>query len=692
MPMRWKLLILLLCISVVPILVLRTMSKRASSGVAQQLAAQEEITLIKRSETELLRLVEDHANLTGRDKSLLEAMVIMQASAAETALAKAPPANAKLDWARRLPAGDINTMGRGRSQKQKIEFSPGLILVAPKADSPATDQDAAKLSGIESELKSIAERHPDLVVRQMIVLKDGLTAIMPGPLELPPRFDPTQAPWFKSALQGGSVVWGKAHLDTISGEPVMAVAKPFGSSGRDLSGAAIIVANVSTLLKKDRHATSFSPAIKSFLVRTDQNNALEVVVKEENLPRGRNRFLPQNREYLTSRDRQKLSAVAGRLLQKKSGVMELDYEGAASMWAYSPVNWQELALVMIVPRQDLIAEAAAARENVLQKIDDHVWNTSILLAIVLSAIVVIALVSSRTVTLRLKEILLAVNKLEQGDLEAEVHIRGRDEIASLGRAYNRMLPALRERLQLKESLALAKEVQTSLLPSQDLQIPGLRVSGTSKYCDETGGDFFDWIAMGDPNEPHYVLLAGDVTGHGAPAALLMTTIRAFLRAEVAREGNLAKAISAANRLLCEDTFGSGRFVTLFALEVNILERNLFWVKAGQHPGLLLNQGREDVMELSGPGLTMGVDPDYIYESNHLALQTDCIIAITTDGIPEAMGPDGAMFGMDRLKEIMHRATDSPGSLIEQAFSELELHQKGQLQEDDYTLLAAQIKL
>ena len=236
-----------------------------------------------------------------------------------------------------------------------------------------------------------------------------------------------------------------------------------------------------------------------------------------------------------------------------------------------------------MPRKDLVAEAAAAREKVLQRIEDHIWSTRILVIGVIALILIVALVSSRTVTLRLNKMLSAVRQLEKGNLSAEVDIRGRDEIGALGMAFNHMLPALRERLRLKESLNLAHEVQVSLLPKRDLDLPGLKVSGASRYCDETGGDFFDFIPLNGEEEARYVLLAGDVTGHGAQAALLMATVRAFLRAELCAGKELALAITTANRLLCRDTFGSGRFVTLFALQIDSEQGLMSWVKAGTAP-------------------------------------------------------------------------------------------------------------
>ena len=694
MSIRWKLLILFLCISIVPILVLRTMSQNASSGMGRDLAQQEELTLIKRSKTELKRMVEDHARLAGRDKSLLEAMVALQAFTVESALSKAEPAASGVQWVHRMKSFSGGGMGggsgEGRAAKSKITISRGLTFFSPGETPPQMKTRAAKLAAVQEELGSIGRRYPELLVRQITVFESGLAAIIPGPMKLPPMFSPQKSSWYKNAIQKDSPTWSSAHLDMLNAEPVMMVAMPVHGGGGKPIGATAIVAKVENLLQKGRHLTELSPHIANFLVRPTEKNQLEVVAKEQELPRGRQWWLPKKKELMKSRQADKLAEVADSLRRSESGVKELEYEGTPSMWAYGPANWEGLALLIIVPRKDLVAEAAAARENVLMRINQHVWTTSILVAVVLGLVAVIALVVSGTVTRRLKKMAGAVTQLEKGNLRAEVDISGSDEIGALGQAFNHMLPALRERLRLKESLDLAQEVQSSLLPEKDLNLPGLQVSGVSRYCDETGGDFFDFIALDPAQQPHYVLLAGDVTGHGAPAALLMTTVRAFLRAELGRKQNLADAITAANRLLCQDTFGSGRFVTLFALEVDIPGRSLCWVNAGQHPALLASPDQGQVTQLKGAGLTMGVEPDFEYESNHLALEREYMIAITTDGIPEAMGTDAEMFGMTKMRDILLDAPSTPSMLIENVFARLAEHQKGQAQEDDYTLIAVKI--
>jgi sigma-B regulation protein RsbU (phosphoserine phosphatase) len=696
MSIRWKLLILLLCISIIPILVLRTMSQRASSGLGEELAQQEEHTLIKRSEAELLRLVEDHARLAGRDKMLLETLVTMQSHVAGIALGKkALDAAPKLQWARRAMRGPGRGPGQGMGMRsafrQQVRLSKGFTFVAGQRISESERAAAARLAAAQAEMLRLSQPHGNLILRQITVLKSGLAGIIPGPDMLPGMFEPVGTPWFQTALKADGPVWGGAHLDMLAGEPAMAVAMHIKDSQGNRTGVTAIVARVGAMLQKGRHTPAISKRFKSFLVRAGQDGGLDVVAREKELPQGRHWWLPEKREPLQSRDSAKFARMVAKLSRQKSGVLEMDYQGTRSVWAYGPADWNGLALLMIVPRQDLIAEAQAARNKVLKRIGDHIWTTSILVASVMACIVIIAIVASRTVTRRIKKMSDAVRKLRRGDLRAEVDIKGNDEIGVLGQAFNRMLPALRERLRLKESLDLAQEVQTSLLPARGIDLPGLQVTGQSRYCDETGGDFYDFIPMGKPDEPRYVLLAGDVTGHGAQAALLMATVRAFLRAELLKSKDLASAINQANRMLCMDTFGSGRFVTLFALQIDLPNHLLRWVKAGQHPALMTTPANSKVIKLDGDGLPMGVDPDIEYRSFEMPLVDDCLLAISTDGLLEAEDQARVMFGLQGLQKLMQDNSHAkPAEFLEKTFSVVRMHQNGEPQDDDFTLVAARL--
>jgi PAS domain S-box-containing protein len=120
----------------------------------------------------------------------------------------------------------------------------------------------------------------------------------------------------------------------------------------------------------------------------------------------------------------------------------------------------------------------------------------------------------------------------------------------------------------KKSLALAGEIQRSLLPQTSPQIQGLDIAAKNMSCDEIGGDYFDFLWGQECANNHFDVVVGDVTGHGVDAALLMTTARAFLRMRASQCGPISQIITEMNRHLTLDFLNTGRFMTLFYMSLD----------------------------------------------------------------------------------------------------------------------------
>ena len=104
----------------------------------------------------------------------------------------------------------------------------------------------------------------------------------------------------------------------------------------------------------------------------------------------------------------------------------------------------------------------------------------------------------------------------------------------------------------KKALALAAEVQKSLLPQTSPQVQGLDVAGKNVSCEEIGGDYFDFLGKNEYPAAPLSIVVGDITGHGVDAALLMTSARAFLRMRAAQSGNISDIVTEMNRHLALD--------------------------------------------------------------------------------------------------------------------------------------------
>lgn len=244
----------------------------------------------------------------------------------------------------------------------------------------------------------------------------------------------------------------------------------------------------------------------------------------------------------------------------------------------------------------------------------------------------------------------------------------------------------------KKALALAAEVQKSLLPHSKPQIPGLDVAGKNLSCEEIGGDYFDFLSRQDYVNADFSVVVGDVTGHGVDAALLMATARAFLRMCAAQFGTLSRIITEMNRHLAQDVLDTSRFMTLFYLALDPEKESVRWVRAGHDPALLYDPSRDKFEELKGRGMALGVDEKFAYEENRkTGLARGQIIAIGTDGIWEAHNKDGEMFGKERFRNIIRENADADADgILNAVYDVLSRYTAGVKSEDDITLVVIKI--
>jgi len=241
----------------------------------------------------------------------------------------------------------------------------------------------------------------------------------------------------------------------------------------------------------------------------------------------------------------------------------------------------------------------------------------------------------------------------------------------------------------KKALALAGEVQRSLLPHLNPQIDGLDISGKNVACNEIGGDYFDFFWDPDTLQSPFTAVVGDITGHGVDSALLMATARAFLRMRASQPGSIKDIVTEMNHHLTEDVYDTGNFMTLFYLTINADRRHIEWIRAGHEPAWLYDPDNESFEELKGPGLALGIDKNFTYQVNQkTGLKKDQVIIIGTDGIWEGHNKSGEMFGKHRLKEIVREnAAFSSEKILNEIFQEYTQFIQGTQPEDDVTLVA-----
>ena len=153
-----------------------------------------------------------------------------------------------------------------------------------------------------------------------------------------------------------------------------------------------------------------------------------------------------------------------------------------------------------------------------------------------------------------------LESVSNGDLSKLVPVATSDEFGVIATHTNKMIHGLRDRIRMLTRLNVAKELQENLLPNNAPAFQNMEISGTTLYCEEVGGDYFDYFKF---SENKIGIAVTDSAGHGVGAGLDMTTIRAYFRYGVEDYKGPAKLIASVNKHLTRDSYETGRFTTVF---------------------------------------------------------------------------------------------------------------------------------
>lgn len=345
------------------------------------------------------------------------------------------------------------------------------------------------------------------------------------------------------------------------------------------------------------------------------------------------------------------------------------------MVAFSPI--EEPGWVLVSGRSQLAMTAYADR-LVLAR-------AGVVIGIALTAIGIVLFGTWWVVLRPVRRIAGVVSRAAEGDRSARVGLGGTDELAMLGGALDEAFPRLDELARTQASLDSARVVQESLLPAEPLKDTGVSIAGRVIPSDQTGGDYFDYGRLADDR---IAVGLGDATGHGMPSALFVATARAYVRASIMTESDLAAAIELANDRLCLES-SAGLFMVLFAAILDRAGGSLEVASAG-HPGFLLRSDQDRFEEIKAGGIPLGIQPSS-YRSTTLSVGTGDVLLVASDGAWECRNPAGEMLGLERLLEaaVAGRARSAETQVAE-LFDFVHRFADGQPLDDDCTILVVRI--
>ncbi len=704
MKFRTRLLILLLATALVP-LGLSFISQRTSMVHFGSKLANDTRSLLNDSATTLLHaLIDEYSRILKRDKAMALLTLQNQAQAVETRLSSLPP-----QQPRHIFFVDDYTSPTRRPKNlttspkyqhfneatQKLEpipvsYSEQAVYLAPGVKPGDITTELNQLSTLPEVYETLHEIQPDLFLWQYTTLRSGAHFSYPGKGNYPKDYDPRQRQWYTNAVFMGEPT---QHVltDLSTGARILTISKPIYAKDGRLAGVTALDIDYRQFFTDWNLPKEWADDAESMILiyhedAPDPLQQLEILLSNRNQNQTSDWRKPVQHKYLDITSPE-LAVFQQDLINRKSAVRKITYNGQEALWAYGAPNYAEPFPLVIVPYHRILAKAASAEKYVNQQLALGLKIGAGLTIIVVIAAIFLAIIRSRKVTQPILQLAAAANQLCHGDFSARVEIHTNDELEELGNTFNSMGVSLREREQMKHSLALAKEIQQQLLPAAAPTVPNFELAAQNLYCDETGGDYFDFIPLNNSEPQCYGIAVGDVSGHGIGSALVMATARGALHSLVDHYGSqLDLLANNLNSQLCRGT-ATADFMTLFYGVLNPLEMSLSWISAGHAP-LFFYQANGNVKELGSSGIPLGIIEEAPYDiETPIIFAPGDILLIGTDGIWETQNTTGEMFGTERVtKLLIDLAHLSAEDISRQFQKELDQFRGEHPRDDDITLM------
>ena len=322
--------------------------------------------------------------------------------------------------------------------------------------------------------------------------------------------------------------------------------------------------------------------------------------------------------------------------------------------------------------------------------------TTVVTIVLLVVFLIVDRLLSLMVARRIDKTNEALKRVTSGELETRVEEEGTREFVSLASGINTTVEALQAWIaeaetRMDSELAAARAIQESALPRTFPaypDIPKFDLCASMEAAREVGGDFYDFFLIGDGDADSGKLgfVIADVSGKGVPAALFMMKAMTQIRDDLQRGVEAGAAIENANQQLV-DSNEPGMFVTAWIGVLDYGTGHVEFVNAGHNPPLLWQEGIGWRWVKEKSGLPLGLFDGLGYEPYSIDCKMGDRFVLYTDGVTEAMSPEGELYGEDRLEALVgQNSALHPQALVDAIRRDVETHADGAEQSDDITIL------
>jgi serine phosphatase RsbU (regulator of sigma subunit) len=377
--------------------------------------------------------------------------------------------------------------------------------------------------------------------------------------------------------------------------------------------------------------------------------------------------------------------------------------GTSFMAPLSRTDWatgasSNTALLFQFTPWELVRKLTPGPLNLAERLVQALAVVAVVFLLMYGVALVVGGLLARSITRSVHALSRGTQLLRQGHFEHRIPIQSRDQLGELADSFNLMATGIQDSLRqqgekerLEEELRIARRIQMSLLPQQDVVAAGLRIAATCVPAAEVGGDYYDLLPL---PEGRLGVLVADVSGKGTSAALYMAELKGVVLSLSRIYDSPGRLLSEANRILAQ-SLDTRSFITMIYAVVDVPKGRMRFARAGHTALVRLEAASGRTHVLTPPGLGLGMDSgtqfDRILQESEVPLEHHDAWVFFTDGLSEAMNPQAELFGEGRLRAAIEQdPSRSSEELKETILASMRTFVGGAAQHDDMTLVVLKV--
>ena len=690
----------LLCVAVIAVFsassVTATLSQ-ANQQMSQTSRSRSSSSMASLTQTRLLELADDKAELADRLFYEFEEAVSNVAVAAERLYADADS----------IPSRDVPLP---RAENDGALALQVLFATGVDPDDEQIVQEVRLLGNLQEMLYAINYNNPGIVSNYIatesgiMVQADYISAMKLDEAGSLMPLDAKMRPWYQGAAEYGSLFLTQVVEDLHTRRPTVMCGVPIYCDGvlMGVAGAGMYLDNVEALVRgMDLGDTGAACIVNQFgqvLFSSDQEAA--------------GALLRPGQDLLGS-GVAALTALGEKAVNRESGVMQLELNNASCYVAFAPMTATGWSVFVILSQEEVdrpTAQLQVELDRIAQgssaDAEQHMRAFILMLLAVLVVALIAALIASLVLSVRIATpiqlLTEKVSRIEGDNLDFHWDMETGDETQMLAASFESLTERMKsyisdiqsvtaEKERIGTELSLAAHIQSDMLPSTFPAFPDRQdfdVFASMDPARAVGGDFYDFFLIDDD---HLALVIGDVSGKGIPAALYMMSTSILITDRTNMGGTPGEILSYVNSKLCTQN-KSDMFVTVWLGILELSTGRLTAANAGhEYPAVKRAGGGFELFRDSHSFILGGMD-GITYKDYELLLSPGDKIFVYTDGVPEATDAENRLFGKERMLAALNEAADkTPEQILQSVRDGVETFVKDAEQFDDLTMLCLEFR-